>query len=275
MLAFRKQKRSPLAINSALTLRTATGAALYTFPDGVVDSMRHMATSLMYKGALPARISMVAALREEGVTYTTLALATTLAYDLAVRVCVVELNWWSPVIKTQPLQDMDQAPATSRKSRRAKPKQSEIQLAVATTAHLPAAAGPAGLAAVLMEYMSLDEALVQTAMPNLALLPAGDLTLAQRPAMARSDALKACINQLSRRFDHIVLDIPAILATSDAIALASLGTSCCIVVRQGVTPVSSVRRALDDVKHLPMLGVILNQANTKLPRWVRALVPQE
>ena len=275
MLAFRKHKRSPLAANSALTLRTANGAALYTFPAEVVDSMRHMATSLMYKGALPARISMVAALREEGVTYTTLALATTLAYDLAVRVCVVELNWWSPGIKTQALQGMDQAPATPRRSRRAKPKQSEVQPAEAMEADSLAAVGTAGLAAVLTGSAPLDEALVQTALPNLALLPAGDLTLAQRPAMARSDALKACIDRLGRRFDHIMLDIPAILATSDAIALASLGSACCIVVRQGVTPASNVRRALDDVKHLPMLGVILNQADTKLPRWVRALVPQE
>ena len=62
---------------------------------------------------------------------------------------------------------------------------------------------------------------------------------------------------------------------SDAIALASLGTACCLIIRQGVTPVSSVRRALDDVKHLPMLGVMLNQNRTMLPRWVQALVPQE
>jgi Mrp family chromosome partitioning ATPase len=123
--------------------------------------------------------------------------------------------------------------------------------------------------------MDLDKALVQTALPNLALLPAGDLSPAQRPAMARSERLKDCIEQLSRRFDHILLDVPAILATSDAIALASLGTACCLIIRQGVTPVSSVRRALDDIKHLPMLGVMLNQNRPMLPRWVQALVPQE
>jgi Mrp family chromosome partitioning ATPase len=112
-------------------------------------------------------------------------------------------------------------------------------------------------------------------LPNLALLPAGDLSPAQRPAMARSDTLRTCIARLSRRFDHILLDIPAILATSDAIALASLGAACCVVVRQGITPVSNVRRALDDIKHLSILGVLLNQNRTVLPRWVNALIPQE
>ena len=93
--------------------------------------------------------------------------------------------------------------------------------------------------------------------------------------MARHDTLKACIKQLSRRFDHILLDVPAVLGTSDAIALASLSTACCLVVRQGITPVSQVRRALDDVKHLSMLGVVLNQAHMSLPNWVGAFVPQE
>jgi hypothetical protein len=38
---------------------------------------------------------------------------------------------------------------------------------------------------------------------------------------------------------------------------------------------SQVRRALDDVKHLTMLGVVLNQARMTLPNWIGAFVPQE
>jgi hypothetical protein len=287
MVAFRKQKRAPIGAERALTLRTVDGAPLYTFPGELVDSIRHMETTLLYKGALPSRISMVAALREEGVTYTSLALATTLAYDLAVRVCVVELNWWAPSINLHPVgasnTDSEGGAATPRKSRRSKRRNGTsptVHDAADSTSGGPTetATPPlstTGLAAVMVGSSSLDDALIQTAQPNLALLPAGNLSPAQRPAIARGDALKACIEQLSRRFDHILLDIPAILATSDAIALASLGTGCCVVVRQGVTPVHSVRRALDDVKHLPMLGVVLNQSRIALPRWVRALVPQE
>lgn len=281
MLSFRKQKKGTSAANSTLTLRAADGAPLYTFPGDVIDSMRHLETSLLYKGNLPARISMVAALREEGVTYTTLALATTLAYDLAVRVCVVELNWWAPGVKTQPLETNADADVRedARKSRRSK-GQRKSNNAISTTSNpstdiIALTTSTTGLAAVLTEELTLEQALVQTALPNLALLPAGNLSPAQRPAIARSDTLRSCIAQLSRRFDHILLDVPAILATSDAIALASLGTACCVVVRQGVTPVNNVRRALDDIKHLSVLGVLLNQSRTALPRWVNALIPQE
>ncbi len=277
MLAFRTQKTSPTT-ESALTLRTADGAPLYTFPGSVITSMRHMETRLLYNDALPARISVVSALRQEGVTYTTLALATTLAYDLAARICVVDLNWWSPGMRTQPDPNIDAALGTRAKGRTKQRLSSSISNDSSTSVagKLPlVSANTTGIATVLTGALSLDEVLIPTALPNLALLPAGIVPPGQRPALARGDALKTCIEQLSRRFDHILLDIPAILATSDAIALASLGTACCMVVRQGVTPMSNVRRALDDVKHLPMLGVVLNQSQVYLPRWIRALVPQE
>ncbi|MEO7912518.1 MAG: chromosome partitioning protein [Roseiflexaceae bacterium] len=280
MLAFRKQKTAPTS-EDALTLRTADGTPLYTFPGSVVTSMRHMETMLLYNDTLPARISVVAALRQEGVTYTTLALATTLAYDLAARICVVDLNWWSPGLRTQPDPNAD---ATSNAKRRNKVGRSKNR-PVSATPDQPSAevfeqtalstADTTGLAAVLSKSVSLDDALVPTGLPNLALLPAGPIAPAQRPALARGDGLKNMIEQLGRRFDHVLLDIPAILATSDAIALASLGTACCLVIRQGVTPMDNVRHALDDIKHLPMLGVVLNQTQSHLPRWVRALVPQE
>jgi Mrp family chromosome partitioning ATPase len=276
MAIFRKQQKAPLGAESALTLRTADGAPLYTFPGPVINSMRHLETTLMYKGALPARIAMVAALRQEGVTYTTLALATTLAYDLAVRVCVVELNWWSPSVKTEPPPEGETSGVKPRRLFRAKKPKNDNAIAPAESAETAIQTiDTTGLAAVLMGNATLDEALVQTSLPNLMLLPAGSLPLAQRPAMARHDTLKACITQLSRRFDHILLDVPAILGTSDAIALASLSTACCVVIRQGVTPVNQVRRALDDVKHLSMLGDVLNQARMSLPNWVGAFVPQE
>lgn len=280
MPSFRKHKTSPES-ESALTLRTADGVPLYTFPSSVVTNMRHMETMLLYNDALPARISVIAALRQEGVTFTTLALATTLAYDLAARICVVDLNWWSPGLGIQPNSNVDSSPKaigaskTSRSRKRSSSPTPAQASAEATDQMAISTADTTGLAAVLSRSISLNDALVPTSFPNLALLPAGPIAPAQRPALARGDGLKTCIEQLSRRFDHVLLDIPAILATSDSIALASLGAAGCLVIRQGVTPMANVRRALDDVKHIPMLGVVLNQTKSHLPRWVGALVPQE
>jgi Mrp family chromosome partitioning ATPase len=57
--------------------------------------------------------------------------------------------------------------------------------------------------------------------------------------------------------------------------LAALGEACCLVLRQGVTPLQDIRRALDDVEHLRVLGVVLNQVRVATPRWLLRLVPQE
>ncbi|MCA9925602.1 MAG: hypothetical protein KC421_24695, partial [Anaerolineales bacterium] len=72
-----------------------------------------------------------------------------------------------------------------------------------------------------------------------------------------------------------LLDIPALLATSDAIPLASLSSGSCLVIKQGVTSIENVRLALDDIAHLNMLGVILNQAVIKTPKLFLRFIPQE
>ncbi len=260
-----RRKKQPAAEDHELPLllRSATGDLLHIFPAEVIGSIRHLENTLIYNQTLPKSLALVAAFRGEGVTYTALALATTLASDLQARVCVVELNWYAPGLQARLSEPVVATPLGRRKKKPAEPIE-----------HSGFVAGP-GIAGVLTQACALDDALIATELPNLMLLPAGVLPAEQRPSMARSEALKNCLAQLAERFDHLVLDIPAISATTDAIALASLSQGCCLVVHQGVTPVSSVRRALDSLVHLNMLGVVLNQIGSDLPRWMNRLVPQE
>ncbi|HEU4325435.1 MAG TPA: chromosome partitioning protein [Roseiflexaceae bacterium] len=232
------------------------------FDPELIGGMRRMLTRLSYQGRLPGRLALLAALRGEGVTTAALALGATLASDQGVRVCVVELNWWAPGLETL----ITAAPPTPKRGwfgHKQPPPPA------------PAAASGPGLAGVLDGSVSLDEALIPSTLPNLALLPAGDLPAERRPAAARGAELKARIGQLSRRFEHVILDVPAVLGTSDAIALAALGEACAMVVRQGVTPAASVRAALDEIGHTRVLGVILNRVRISTPRWVHSFLPQE
>ncbi|NJO82711.1 MAG: CpsD/CapB family tyrosine-protein kinase, partial [Blastochloris sp.] len=73
----------------------------------------------------------------------------------------------------------------------------------------------------------------------------------------------------------VLLDIPAVLYTSDSIALASFSQSVALVTRQGVTPMNAVKSALDEIKHLPVLGVLLNQVRIYTPRLIQHFIPQE
>lgn len=254
MFGARKKKPPRDVLATPLTLRSASGDPLIVFRPEVVDSLRHMVTGLACNAGFPARLSVVSALREEGVTYTTLALGTVLASDTAQTVCIVELNWWRPGM----LRLLGQGSGGG--ANRALP---------------PSLAARPGLAEVVRGSASLEQAQITTALPNLALVPAGDVAVEQRPVIARSNALKETIESLAGRYDHLLLDVPAVLATSDAIALASLGDACVIVTHHGLTPTATVQLALDDIQHLNILGVVLNQATFATPRWILDLVPQE
>lgn len=229
----------------ALTLQAEDGTTLLTFPPEVIESLRRTLSRLISKKTLPARLALVAALRQEGVSYLSRALATTMANDLGASVCVVELNWWWP-------DETLQAPVEAGRNGR-----------------------PGGLAEVLTEDLKLESAIMHTNRANLDILPAGRMPVANRPIMARSTLLKEILYQLSEQYEYLILDIPAIAATNDAIPLASLGDACCMVIHQGVTPVEKVRSALDEIDHLTVLGVILNKVKIATPSFLIHLIPQD
>lgn len=256
------KKKAAVAGDEALVLRSLGGKTICEFPEETVASMRRMLTSLMYQATMPKSIANVAALREEGVTYITLAMAATLANDVRARVCAVELNWWHPGMHLYLAGQAPVAGAAGKKKGKA---------AAESTAPAP----DEGLGAVLRGTTSLAQALVGTSLDNLSLLPAGHVPAEARSSLVRSDKLKATIETLAEQFDYLIFDIPAVSSTSDTVALTSLASAVAVVVRQGVTPVNTVKAALDEVKHVPVLGVIMNQVKVYTPRWILNLLPQE
>lgn len=219
-----------------LALSTADGKPVFACQPDAAEAYRHMLSRLTREAPLPARIALTAALPEEGVTTNAVGLGLTLAADLPASVCVVELNWWRPGLAR-------------------------------LLGDLP---GP-GLA----DAPSLDQAVLRTSLPNLALIAAGALPVEERSATARSQQLRETIEQLGQQFNTLLLDVPAVLSTSDAIPLAALAEACCLVIRQGATPMNTVKRALDDISHLKMLGVIMSRVRIATPRFIRQLIPDE
>lgn len=260
---FARTKEQATTGDEALTLRSPSGKTICEFSAETVANMRRMLTSLMYQATMPKSIANVAALREEGVTYITLAMAATLASDVNASVCAVELNWWHPGMHRYIAGQALLPGAAPRKKAKAAP------------AETLAPAPDEGLGAVLRGTTSLAQATVATSLPNLALLPAGHVPAEARSSLARSAQLRATIESLAEQFDYLIFDIPAVAATSDTVALTSLASTVAIVARQGVTPGNTVKAALDEVKHVPVLGVILNQVEIYTPRWILNLLPQE
>jgi Mrp family chromosome partitioning ATPase len=210
-------------------------------PAAVVSGIRQMLTRMVASGQWPQAVALTSALREEGVSYTALALSAVLSQDTTESVCLVDTNWYWPSV--------------------------------------PVVDSP-GLAAVLYGELALDQALVgvrdmhASSESRLALLPAGQLKQGHRVVAARSPEIKAVIAELRKRFEYIVLDVPSVLATSDAIALAGLADGCCLVVHQGVTPAAAVQEALAALRHLPVTGVIMNHVRVHMPAGLAGQLTQ-
>jgi len=207
-----------------------------SFEGEILDEMRHLVNRVQQRDGFPNRLSVFSALRQEGVSYISQALATTMAHDLDQRICLVDLNfWWSDVIFQTGLKQ----PSLSQ---------------------------------VLDGEGLLEDALYQSSFSNLQLLPSGQIPRHKRPVWAKSEALVEIIQDLSSLYDYLILDIPAILATSESATLASLGNAACLVIRQGVTQVGEVGQALDEIDHLELIGSVLNQVRVSTPKPILKLL---
>jgi Mrp family chromosome partitioning ATPase len=225
------KRKTKITIDEAeLVVPGDKGIPSFSYPNEVIESIRQLISRLNQKGGLPKSLSMMAALRQEGVSYLSQALAATIAHDFGERVCLVELNYWWPNPEFR--FDGDQR----------------------------------SLAAVIEKRMNLDKAIIPTGWPNFNILPAGDIPRMNRPKVANSEEIREIIIELEDLYDHLILDIPAILATTDAIALASLGSAACLVIHQGITHVEDVNQAIDEIEHLNIVGVALNRSKFASPK---------
>jgi Mrp family chromosome partitioning ATPase len=237
MRLFRRKKKDnqTIAENLPLILKGIDGETLFTIPENIILDLRRMVTRIDRVDKLPARLSLTSAISGEGVTYISRALAATISNDLDRTVCIVELNWWSPSSFVEPVNG--------------------------------------GLAAVLHDEAVLEEEVIFTGWKKLSVLPSGSVSKLERPVMARSAALKEVIYELSDKFDHLILDVPAVQKTSDSIPLASLGNACCLVIQQGVTTIEDVKQSLDEIDHLSIVGTVLNQVHISTPEMFTNLIP--
>lgn len=228
---------SPTLPDGGIAIVEDGGSTIHLAPRQVALSVRYLLARLQLNDAagLPVRLAITSALRGEGVTYICRTLGAVLAHDLKRPVCIVDLNWFA-----QPREQVED--------------------------------GPAGIVDVMHGRTTLDEVLIRTTDPNLCLVPAGNAPLAIRPALAEDLRLDPVLDELEQRFEHLVLDLPPVLVSSDALTMARLCDAYALVVRHGVTAEHHVRDAIDELRAAGLLGVVLNRATSKIPKRLRNLV---
>jgi Mrp family chromosome partitioning ATPase len=108
---------------------------------------------------------------------------------------------------------------------------------------------------------------VHTLEPKLKLLPVGSATTT--PAtLLRSPRLPLVVDQLRGLADHVIFDVPSVVAWEESLHLVHRADVTLLVVETGLTRRSAARQAAAKLKaaNAGTLGVVLNRA----PAWVSA-----
>ena len=118
-----------------------------------------------------------------------------------------------------------------------------------------------GLSNILKHEVQWEEC-VQNAMPNLDVLPSGDVP--DNPiALLDSKFMKALIENVSKHYDQVIFDTPPLIGIADTKIIGRLVDGFLFVVRPGVADYGSASAAkkMLDTTGQKVLGVIVNGAD--------------
>ncbi len=116
-----------------------------------------------------------------------------------------------------------------------------------------------GLSNVLAGLSSCDEAIRKDMYPNLDILFSGDVP--PNPSeLLSSDRMQQLIEEMSERYDYILVDTPPINVVTDASIVANLLDGVLLLVRNNRSKKEDVKRAVDSLRltGAKVLGFILN-----------------
>jgi capsular exopolysaccharide synthesis family protein len=118
-----------------------------------------------------------------------------------------------------------------------------------------------GLAEVLLDQASLDDAILKVEGLNLHVL-----AVRAKPAnpseLLASIQMRRLVEEMSRRYDRSILDTPATLGLPDAKTVSELCDGMVMVVRADVTPRQDLEAALDVLDRRRLLGLVLNGSDS-------------
>jgi len=184
-------------------------------------------------------LGICSAVGGEGKTTVALHLALTIARDTFKRVCLIDLSMGND--------DLSRC--------------------------LGVAANGPGAIAVMEEADGAIPTLQIAGCDNLVIIPAG-----RRPAnpqkTARSPRLAQMVVSLRQSFDMVVVDMPAV-SSDNAAPLARHMDGIVMVSRAGATPSDVVARAIDTIGRDHVVGLVLNRAQSALPKWLRSQLTME
>ncbi len=119
-----------------------------------------------------------------------------------------------------------------------------------------------GISTVLVNEARLADAIKSTEVAGLSLLPCGPVP--PNPAeMMHTERFREVLEELSQRYDRLILDSPPVVAAADAAVLSSQVDGVIYVARFKKTTKDLAKRMLRTLHDVnaPILGVVLNDVN--------------
>lgn len=105
---------------------------------------------------------------------------------------------------------------------------------------------------------------------NLTVIPAGDGSREAVKLLRRIQ--QHGLQKVFKQNELVVLDLPPVITTSYGSLAAGLVETVVIVVRSEVTPSRMLVETCAQLKDVPIHGVVLNQGNSHIPRWIRQIL---
>ena len=116
-----------------------------------------------------------------------------------------------------------------------------------------------GLTNVLTRQLSLEDAIKETEVERLSILPSGPVP--PNPSeLLGSKMMEQLIENASLQYDIVLFDCPPILAVTDAQVIANYCQGVVLVVKSGTTEIEAALKAQENLEHVnaKLLGVVLN-----------------
>ena len=127
-----------------------------------------------------------------------------------------------------------------------------------------------GLVDCLTGDQPIQVACHTTLLDNLHVVLAGE-PVRSPGRLLRSSRMAAAVDAIRQSYSIVILDVPPILVNSDASLVADLADGILLVVRAGVTPISLVHKAIEQLDESRLRGVVLNGTESAVPGWLHRL----
>lgn len=121
--------------------------------------------------------------------------------------------------------------------------------------------GLQGLTDFLAGRVAAADIVVETELPNLWLLPAGEPVINPAELLSTS-RMAALMQEMTAKFDRIIIDTAPINPVSDTLLICHHADAICLIIQAGKTPRAAIDRAITILKKagIKLAGFVLNRA---------------